>query len=104
MKLGFGEQWNRPEMGNAGMSHKRSFVECPVGLHPRSTTTWGVFSVWIGFDSGFPDAGTVGLRTQADSMGKCVLEIESIRGARMRIQVDSPQSLFIITVFCRLGT
>ena len=32
------------------------------------------------------------------SMGKCVLEIESIRGARMRIQMESPQCSSQVTL------
>ena len=34
----------------------------------------------------------------ASSMGKCVLEIESIRGARMRIQMESPQCSSLVTL------
>jgi hypothetical protein len=32
------------------------------------------------------------------SVGKCVIEIESPRGARMRIQMESPQCSSLVTL------
>lgn len=34
----------------------------------------------------------------ASSVGKCVIEIESTRGARMRIQMESPQCSSLVTL------